>query len=125
MKNRINWSEQIAKALKNQPQGLNQKEIITKLNTQFLSVDRVTIYRNLKRLTQSGAVHQLSDNRYLYCQHNDKKKAHIILFCQECNRSTELDDQQHIQELVTHLVDIKFFSKTSILTIKGQCQKCS
>lgn len=124
MKKNIKWSIAIQEILQTKNHGLTQGEIIEALKKQQTRVDRVTIYRNLKKLLASGAIHQVTDNRYLSCQHHCSQHAHIIIFCQNCQRSSEISKHPQIEAIFNSLESTQFFSKYSPLTIKGHCQSC-
>lgn len=89
----------------------------------FPEINRATIYRNLNRLLEEGAIREveiIKDETFYELTESDHF-GHFI--CQECGEVEEL-------QIDTTVVE-KIISKNSIesnriqINIKGQCNKCS
>lgn len=104
---------------------MSQVEILQKLGQRLESVDRVTVYRNLKQFREKGLVHELDVNQYIFCEHDCHEHAHLLFFCTQCQRHTEVRDHQKIDSFLKILQDFRFFSSQEPLSLRGTCKHCS
>ena len=103
---------------------LSQKEIVNQLSSKLGSVDRISVYRNLLMLKQTGFLHQLEDNQYIACQHQCEHHAHVLLFCLSCKSYQEVSDHSLVKRIENAVSRAQFFSKQSAMTIHGICSTC-
>ncbi len=98
------------------------------IESALSSADRVTLYRTLHSLEESGIVHQVPDDdavkKYALCHSNCNVKAHVdnhVHFkCTDCGKTVCLD------EVVIPSVQVaEGFSviKTDVL-VQGKCPDC-
>lgn len=102
----------------------SQVEIIQALSKKMTSVDRVTIYRNLKQLKDKGLVHEVDVNQYIFCEHDCDQHAHLLLFCTQCQKHEEIRDHKKINVFMKGLKEFSFFSSENPISLRGTCLSC-
>ncbi len=103
----------------------SQAEIISELEGKNKSVDRVSIYRNLNQLRAAGIVHELETNKYACCSHSCDQHAHVVLYCQTCEKHSELKDHQKLNKFFKAMGALNFLSANRAVFLKGICQTCA
>jgi len=102
----------------------SQVEIIQTLSKQGKSIDRVSVYRNLKQLKEKGLVHEVDVNQYIFCEHDCDQHAHLLLFCIQCQKHEEIRDHKKINAFMKSLKELSFFSSQSPISLRGICLSC-
>ncbi|TCO10735.1 Fur family transcriptional regulator [Natronoflexus pectinivorans] len=116
--------QQIVYALMQPGTALSQKEIEEWLIERISTVDRVTLYRNIKTLMQKKLIHQIAvgPNSVKYKLAGKHKSAeHPHFQCELCNR---LVCMPHIKVDAEHLPH-GFVMKSTKLIIEGVCASCN
>ena len=104
---------------------LSQAALIEAVSKEHGSVDRVSIYRNLVHLKEAGVLHEVDSNSYVFCSHECEAHAHLLLFCQKCQRHQEIKDHHRIAEFMSALGELRFFGKSNPIFLKGVCSGCT
>lgn len=104
---------------------LSQGDLIEILSKDDSTIDRVSIYRNLANLKEAGIVHEVDSNSYVFCSHDCDAHAHLLLFCQMCQRHKEVKDHDRIASFMSALGVFGFFGKQQPIFLKGVCIACS
>ncbi len=102
-----------------------QAEILEKLEKKMDSVDRVSVYRNLNQLKSSGIVHEIENNKYVCCAHDCEKHAHVLLYCQSCEKHNEVKDHDKLSIFFKAMGSFHFLSPDRAVFLKGICQSCA
>ncbi len=102
-----------------------QAEIIEELQRRKVSVDRVSVYRNLNQLKASGVLHEVENNKYVSCSHDCGKHAHVLLYCQSCEKHIEVKDHEKLNHFFKALGGFHFLSPEKPVFIKGICHVCA
>jgi Fe2+ or Zn2+ uptake regulation protein len=103
----------------------SQAEIIEELEKEAGSVDRVSIYRNLNQLKIAGIVHEIENNKYVSCSHDCEKHAHVLLYCQSCEKHNEVKDHDKLNSFFKAMGGFQFLSANRAVFLKGICQSCA
>ena len=103
----------------------SQAEIIEDLEKRSGSVDRVSIYRNLNQLKAAGIVHEIENNKYVSCSHDCEKHAHVLLYCQSCEKHNEVKDHEKLNTFFKAMGGFQFLSASRAVFLKGVCQACA
>lgn len=106
---------------------LNQAELLDRLGP---SADRVTLYRNLQTLMESGLIHEVavSNQSVCYaicpehCESGDHKHSHIHFHCLQCLRILCLEtvDSPPLPKTPKGFKVLEWQTE-----VKGQCADCS
>ena len=104
---------------------LTQADLIAVLSSDTGSVDRVSVYRNLSNLKEAGVLHEVDANNYVFCSHECEEHAHLLLFCQKCNKHQEIKDHDRISSFMSALSGLRFFGKQEPIFLKGTCTSCT
>lgn len=103
----------------------SQAEIIEDLEKRNGAVDRVSIYRNLNQLKTAGIVHEIESNKYVSCSHDCEKHAHVLLYCQSCEKHNEIKDHEKLTTFFKAMGGFQFLSPNRAVFLKGVCQSCA
>jgi Fur family ferric uptake transcriptional regulator len=123
---RTNIREEILDVFLEEQQALSMHELKQKMNTQC---DRVTLYRNLKKFTQVGILHEVyldkQDSKYIIPENivNPQKEysEHLHFKCVHCELVQCLTDQE-----ITSVQLPKGFKKLEAnFVVYGICPKCN
>ncbi|MGH8677792.1 MAG: Fur family transcriptional regulator [Burkholderiales bacterium] len=115
---------QILKILLNAGRALSHSEIEAKLGRHY-SIDRVTVYRVLDWLTQSGLAHKLTDaDRVWHFNAVSGRHAndHAHFTCTCCGGTFCLDDAASAR---MPKLPAGFRSQHTDVTVRGLCDECS
>lgn len=115
----------ILKAFINSKRALSQGDMISHLELEMGSIDRVSVYRNLNQLKNVGLVHEVANNNYISCTHDCEKHPHLLLFCDSCHKHSEIKDHNKIKTFFEALDMFNFFGDNTPISIKGLCHDCS
>ncbi|MFN8845462.1 MAG: Fur family transcriptional regulator [Bdellovibrionales bacterium] len=103
----------------------SQGEIIELMEKNNQAADRVSVYRNLNQLKLAGIIHEIESNKYVSCSHDCEKHAHVLLYCQSCEKHTEIKDHDKLTRFFEALGGFQFLSPSRAVFLKGICQPCS
>ncbi len=103
---------------------LSQGNIIEELEIENSTIDRVSIYRNLNQLKAVGIIHEVENNKYVSCSHECEQHAHVLLFCQSCEKHIEIKDHEKLNTFFTAIDKLQFLSSQRAVFLKGICQSC-
>ena len=114
--------ESILKILHSTKKHLSVEEIHDELITIIPRVSRMTVYRNLNKLTKEGHVCPFHiDNVLHYCGNND---IHYHLHCVDCDAIFDAHDSEIINFL-SHVKLKDFLPLTNGMVIMGLCNNCN
>jgi Fe2+ or Zn2+ uptake regulation protein len=103
----------------------SQADLIIALEKKMKSIDRVSIYRNLNQLKAVGIIHEVESNNYVCCLHDCDKHPHVLLYCQGCNKHSEISNHEKVKNFLQAIAEFNFFSQSMPLSMKGLCNSCS
>ncbi len=85
-----------------------------------------TVYRALDFLIEHGFLHRLeSRNAYAPCAHLDHEHRGIMLSCETCGRSVEIEDDS-VGAAIDRAADSAGFSvKRRVIEVAGLCADCA
>lgn len=112
-----------ALARKSQPVG--QGEILALLEKKLPTVDRVSVYRNLRQLKTAGVIHEVHTNQYVLCGHECARHAHVLLFCELCHRFAEPTNHRHLESFFAAAESWRFFDSAKPVFLQGTCRTCT
>lgn len=104
---------------------LTQAEIISALAHKGAKIDRVSVYRNLINLRDARVLHEVDANNYVFCFHECEDHAHLLLFCQTCNKHQEIKEHDRIDSFLKALGGFRFFGKEQPIFLRGVCESCT
>lgn len=104
---------------------LSQADLIEAISKKHDVVDRVSIYRNLLHLKETGILHEVEANNYVFCSHECEDHGHLLLFCQKCHKHQEIKDHVRIDDFMSVLGGFRFFDKTQPVFLRGVCSTCT
>ena len=114
--------ESILKILHSTEEHYSVEEIHQELIKLIPGVSRMTVYRNLNRLTKEGNVCPFHiDNVLHYCGNND---THYHLHCVDCDLISDVHDSEVINFL-NHVKSDEFLPLPNGVVIKGLCNDCN
>lgn len=104
----------------------NRTVSFKEISQEFKDADRITIYRNLKKLSLKGVIHSTVFNQEEYfalCSHqcceNEHIHDHVHFKCLKCNEVSCVDLLQKINvQLHAHHI------QTVHMNVQGICQHC-
>lgn len=103
----------------------SQAEIIEALEKKYGLVDRVSIYRNLNQLKFAGIIHEIEINKYVSCSHDCEKHSHVLLYCQGCQKHSEVKNHEQLNNFFKVINGFQFLSANKNIFLKGVCQACA
>lgn len=103
----------------------SQAEIIENLEKKYGTIDRVSIYRNLNQLKSTGIIHEIQNNKYVCCSHDCETHAHVLLYCQSCEKHDEVKDHKKLNSFFKAIGNFHFLSSNQTVFLKGVCQTCT
>ncbi len=104
---------------------LSQAGLIEALAQNDQVVDRVSVYRNLIHLKEAGVLHEVDSNNYVFCSHECESHAHLLLFCQKCNKHQEIKDHGRITQFMSAVGGLRFFGQEQPIFLRGVCSGCT
>jgi len=109
----------------NAERSLTQGDLIERLSSLISTFDRASIYRNLTSLKEAGILHEVEANNYVLCSHECGAHAHLLLYCQECNKHKEVVNHNKIDSFINAIDGFKFYGKKKPIFLKGVCKSCT
>jgi Fur family transcriptional regulator, zinc uptake regulator len=85
-----------------------------------------TIYRTLDFFLEHGFVHKIESlNAYAPCEHLGHPHHGMLLICQACGRSEELEDAKAMAAIAATAKNTGFGLKRVMIEAKGLCRRCA
>src|SRR5271166_4416627 len=84
-----------------------------------------TVYRTLDFFLEHGFVHKIESlNAYAPCEHLDHAHSGMLLICESCGRSEEIEDAGVTRAIAASAVDAGFALRRVMVEAQGLCRKC-
>jgi Fur family transcriptional regulator, zinc uptake regulator len=108
------------------PAPLGAYAIIDRMSrAQQKPVGPPTVYRTLEFFLEHGFVHKIeSRNAYAPCEHVGHSHNGILLVCERCGRTDEMENPDVDKLLRETAAQAKFVSQRHIVEVQGLCQSC-
>jgi Fur family transcriptional regulator, zinc uptake regulator len=85
-----------------------------------------TVYRTLDFLIEHGFVHKIESlNAYAPCEHLDHAHHGILLICDACGRSEEIEDPDVMRAIGEAATAAGFSLKRVMAEAQGLCRRCA
>jgi Fur family transcriptional regulator, zinc uptake regulator len=85
-----------------------------------------TVYRTLDFFLDHGFVHKIESlNAYAPCEHLDHAHHGMLLICESCGRSEEIDDAEIMRAIGRTAAAAGFALKRVMLEAQGLCRDCA
>jgi Fur family transcriptional regulator, zinc uptake regulator len=84
-----------------------------------------TVYRTLDFFLEHGFVHKIESlNAYAPCEHLDHAHHGMLLICESCGRSEEIEDGDVTRAIAGSAASADFALKRVMVEAHGLCRKC-
>src|SRR5271166_2969362 len=84
-----------------------------------------TVYRTLDFFLERGFVHKIESlNAYAPCEHLDHAHHGMLLICESCGRSEEIEDADVMRVISGSAGDAGFALKRVMIEAQGLCRRC-
>ena len=85
-----------------------------------------TVYRTLEFFLEHGFVHKIeSVNAYAPCEHLGHAHHGMLLICERCGRSEEVEDDDLMRVLSAKAAESGFRPTRVVVEAKGLCRRCA
>ena len=85
-----------------------------------------TVYRALDFLIEHGFVHKIESlNAYAPCEHLDHSHRGMLLICEACGRSTEIENFDVTRAIAEAAATVGFTLRRVMLEAQGLCRHCA
>jgi Fur family zinc uptake transcriptional regulator len=85
-----------------------------------------TVYRTLDFFLEHGFLHRIeSRNAYARCEHIDHAHQSVLLLCEKCGRSAEIEDAALTRALQATAERAGFVASRPMVEIAGLCRDCA
>jgi len=85
-----------------------------------------TVYRTLDFLIEHGFVHKIESlNAYAPCEHLDHAHHGMLLICEACGRSEEIEDADVMRAIGEAAAAAGFSLKRVMVEAQGLCRRCA
>ena len=85
-----------------------------------------TVYRTLEFFQENGFLHKIeSRNVFAPCEHPGHAHAGVLLLCDKCGRSQELQDAGLVEVLTKTAAKAEFNLAHQMLELHGHCRSCA
>ena len=85
-----------------------------------------TVYRTLDFLIERGFVHKIESlNAYAPCEHLGHAHQGMLLICEACGRSEEIEDDDVMRAMAARAAGSGFRLKQVMVEAKGLCRRCA
>jgi Fur family zinc uptake transcriptional regulator len=85
-----------------------------------------TVYRTLEFFEENGFLHKIeSRNVFAPCEHPGHAHAGVLLLCDKCGRSQELEDAPLAEALAKTAAQAEFHLGHQMLELHGHCRSCA
>ena len=84
-----------------------------------------TVYRTLEFFLDNGFVHKIeSRNAYAPCEHFGHAHQGVLLLCEKCGRSDEIEDAAVTRLLTEAAARAGFAPHRQMVEVQGLCREC-
>jgi Fur family transcriptional regulator, zinc uptake regulator len=84
-----------------------------------------TVYRTLDFFLEHGFVHKIESlNAYAPCEHLEHAHHGMLLICEACGRSEEIEDAEVTQAIAGSAAEAGFVLRRVMVEAQGLCRKC-
>ena len=85
-----------------------------------------TVYRTLDFLLEHGFVHKIESlNAYAPCEHLGHAHHGMLLICEVCGRSEEVEDDPVMRAIAATAAGSGFAPRRVMIEAKGVCRRCA
>ena len=85
-----------------------------------------TVYRTLDFFLGHGFVHKIESlNAYARCEHLDHAHHGMLLICESCGRSEEIEDAGVTRAIADSAADAGFALQRVMVEAQGLCRRCA
>jgi Fur family transcriptional regulator, zinc uptake regulator len=85
-----------------------------------------TVYRTLDFFLEHGFVHRIASlNAYAPCEHLDHPHHGMLLICEACGRSEEVEDDDVMRVIAATAVNAEFTPQRVTVEAQGLCRRCA
>ena len=85
-----------------------------------------TVYRTLDFLIERGFVHKIESlNAYAPCEHLGHAHHGMLVICETCGRSEEIEDRAVMSAIAATASGAGFVLKRVMVEAKGLCRRCA
>ena len=85
-----------------------------------------TVYRTLDFFLAHGFVHKIESlNAYAPCEHLDHAHQGMLLICEACGRSEEIEDADVMRTIAVSAAQAGFAPQRVMVEAQGLCRKCA
>lgn len=100
-------------------------DLLTQFQKDEPSAKPATIYRALDFLQENGLVHKIHRlNAFIGCIHPNHNRPYFFLLCHKCHHTSEFQDENSVNLLMTLSKNHQFEYKSAIIEIEGICNNC-
>ena len=85
-----------------------------------------TVYRTLDFFLAHGFVHKIESlNAYAPCEHLDHDHQGVLLICEACGRSEEIEDREVTLRIAASAAAAGFAHRRVMVEAQGLCSRCA
>ena len=85
-----------------------------------------TVYRTLEFLLEHGFVHKIESlNAYSPCEHLGHPHHGMLVVCEACGRSEEIEDKDVMRAIAKTAAGAAFTLRRVMVEAKGLCRRCA
>ena len=85
-----------------------------------------TVYRTLEFFLDRGFVHKIETlNAYAPCEHLGHAHHGMLLICESCGRSEEIEDEAAMRAFRRSAAEAGFALKRVTVEAQGRCRNCA
>jgi Fur family transcriptional regulator, zinc uptake regulator len=85
-----------------------------------------TVYRTLDFLLEHGFVHKIESlNAYAPCEHLGHAHHGMLMICEACGRSEEVDDDDVMRAIAATAASAEFTLRRVMVEAQGLCGRCA
>ena len=85
-----------------------------------------TVYRTLDFFLEHGFVHKIESlNAYAPCEHLDHAHHGMLLICEACGRSEEIEDAEVMRAIAGSAAAAGFTPQRVMIEAQGLCRRCA
>ena len=85
-----------------------------------------TVYRTLDFFLEHGFVHKIESlNAFAPCEHLGHAHHGMLLICEACGRSEEIEDKEVVRAIAEAASDAGFRPSHVVVEAKGLCRRCA
>jgi Fur family zinc uptake transcriptional regulator len=117
---------QVLAILADAPAPLGAYAIIEELSReQHKVVAPPTVYRALDFFIANGFLHKIeSRNAYAPCEHLGHEHQGILLICERCGRTDEIESRRFDKMLRATAAEAGFAARRQLVEVEGLCEAC-